>query len=53
MSDTKDNDLSGLAETPAEAAAEAKEAELEAREAVGSDFDDDDDAVIEEEEGIE
>ncbi|MET9328834.1 hypothetical protein [Tsukamurella sp. NPDC003166] len=50
MSDS--NDLSGLDETPAQAAAEERETELEAREAVGQDLGDDGDAEIAEEEGI-
>ncbi|WP_158636123.1 hypothetical protein [Tsukamurella sputi] len=52
MSTPNDPDLSALAETPAEAAAEAKQAELDARESVGADLDDDGDAVIAEEEGL-
>lgn len=35
MSDSNETDLSSLAETPAEAAAEEQQAELDAREAVG------------------
>jgi len=50
MSDS--NDPASLAETPDEAAAEAQQAELDAREAVGAGFDDDGEAVIAEEEGI-
>lgn len=49
MSDN--DDPSSLAETPDEAAAEARQAELDAREAVGADLDDGED-VIAEEEGI-
>ncbi|BDD83897.1 hypothetical protein TPB0596_36600 [Tsukamurella pulmonis] len=52
MSEKDETDLSGLAETPAEAAAEARQAQLDAREAVGADFDDDGDDEIAEEEGI-
>ncbi len=50
MSDN--DDLSSLAETPDEAAAEARQAELDAREAVGAELDDDGENVIAEEEGI-
>ncbi|MBS4103110.1 hypothetical protein [Tsukamurella paurometabola] len=52
MSDPNETDLSALAETPEEAAAEAQQAELDAREAVGADLDDDGENVIAEEEGI-
>ncbi|MEC4613410.1 hypothetical protein [Tsukamurella tyrosinosolvens] len=50
MSDN--DDPSSLAETPGEAEAEARQAELDAREAVGADLDDDGENVIAEEEGI-
>ncbi|NMD55155.1 MULTISPECIES: hypothetical protein [Tsukamurella] len=52
MSTPNDPDLSQLAETPAEAAAEAQRAELDAREAVGADLDGDDEGVLAEEEGL-
>ncbi|MCS3780866.1 hypothetical protein [Tsukamurella ocularis] len=50
MSDN--DDLASLAETPAEAAAEAQQAQLDAREAVGADLDDDGEDVFAGEEGI-
>ncbi len=54
MSETsKDPNPGDLSETPAEAAAEAQEVQVQAQEAIGQDLGDDGEGLLAEEEGIE